>query len=217
MILMDPVELAKREIALYAKAARDYDITAGGIGFEKQAAWLNSAVAGYQVLDLCCGTGRYFEHVNCSEVVGVDLSLEMLSIAKLRATDRTHLVLCSVNNLPFRSSIFDSIYSIGSLGVHVPITTKLLRSLRTLLNDNGALVFTSNSLRVHWRQSLIRTLHDIFGIKPTRWYPFQPFSESKIGLRLKLGRAGFLPRITSTSFNGLALVTVAKVARVRCH
>lgn len=212
MIPLDSVELAKREMLLYSRAARDYDLTAGGIGFEKQAAWLKSAVSGNRVLDLCCGTGRYFDQVNCPQIVGIDLSVEMLSIAKRRATYRTHLVLGSVSDLPFRPRIFNSIFSIGSLGVHVPITTKLLGSLRTLLEDNGTLVFTSNSMRAHWKQTLIRTLHDIFGIKPTRWYPFQPFSESKIGLRLKLSRAGFRPRITSTSFNSRALVVEAKIA-----
>ena len=194
---------------LYAKAAPDYDVNAGGPAFEEQARLVSSAVRGDCVLDLCCGTGRYFEFVNCSELVGLDLSPEMLKVAKGRAAESIHLIRSTASDPPFKPGSFDAIFSIGSLGVHVPITTQLLRNLRLLLKQEGSLVFTSNTFSAHWKKAVMRVVHDMLGIKPTRWYPYQPFSESKTILNMKLKRAGFVPRTRTILLNDPTLFVQA--------
>ena len=105
------------------------------------------------VLDLGCGTGRYFHIFNgelINRFVGIDISQSMIEIAK--------------NNPPFKNEIniknielinndfmkienigkFDFIYSIGVLGEHIPFHQKIINKISNeFINDGGRFVFTT--------------------------------------------------------------------------
>ena len=62
------------------------------------------------VLFEACGTGRHFKIILNqlgSEVVGLDISIEMLKIAKKK--QNVHLIAADVENLPFRQNTFDAV------------------------------------------------------------------------------------------------------------
>ena len=62
------------------------------------------------VLDDGCGTGLLFEHVT-AHIVGLDVSVKLLSKAKDRASETVHLVNGDSENLPFRPRVFHSVMS----------------------------------------------------------------------------------------------------------
>ena len=62
------------------------------------------------VLDSGCGTGLLFEYVT-AQMVGLDVSVKLLSKARNRVKDKVHLVNGDSENLPFRTSVFHSIMS----------------------------------------------------------------------------------------------------------
>jgi len=70
------------------------------------------------VLNLACGTGRHLEFfVNRleNEVVGIDISVNMLKIGKtkllntVKKNKNVHLIVADAENLPFRENIFDAV------------------------------------------------------------------------------------------------------------
>ena len=96
----------------FDKIARDYDrmnhlMTAG-----LDRRWRKSAVQGLhgKVLDVACGTGDMAVELlrqGCS-VTGVDLSEEMMAIAKQKAPQAEYS-LADVEHLPFEDATFDAV------------------------------------------------------------------------------------------------------------
>ncbi|MFQ6010087.1 MAG: class I SAM-dependent methyltransferase [Candidatus Aenigmatarchaeota archaeon] len=68
--------------------------------------------AGGKILDIGCGTGFSMEVIG-ENAFGIDVSLEMLKIAKGKGFDR--VVLADFKSLPFKDSVFDGIVSISTL------------------------------------------------------------------------------------------------------
>ena len=62
------------------------------------------------VLDDGCGTGLLFEHVT-AQMVGLDVSVELLGKARDRAKDMVQLVNGDSENMPFRPRVFHSVMS----------------------------------------------------------------------------------------------------------
>jgi ubiquinone/menaquinone biosynthesis C-methylase UbiE len=62
------------------------------------------------VLDDGCGTGLLFDHVT-AYIVGLDVSIKLLSKAVDRASETVHLVNGDSESLPFRPRVFDSVIS----------------------------------------------------------------------------------------------------------
>lgn len=101
------------------------------------------------VLDLGCGTGRFFHAIeNARLLLGIDASDDMLAEAAhpvreaevsarevaLRKGDLTRL------DLPPAS--FDLVYSIGVLGNHAPFDVDVATSVHRLLTPDGHFVFS---------------------------------------------------------------------------
>jgi len=69
------------------------------------------------ILFLACGTGRHFKFVVNqlgSEVIGLDISVNMLRIAKRKLLkigkkQNVHLIAADVENIPFRQNTFDAV------------------------------------------------------------------------------------------------------------
>lgn len=100
------------------------------------------------VLDIGCGTGRYFHCLkNVQRLVGMDVSEEMLARARhpVMEADVTakeiELIAGNFYNYEFPPASFDFIYSLGVFGNGCPITSPVLQKFRTWLKPGGCLFF----------------------------------------------------------------------------
>lgn len=103
-----------------------------------------------RVLDLGCGTGRYFHWLeNVEALVGVDLSAEMLKHARrpIRAEavkpTQIRLIQGSIYEVDFPAASFDFIYSMGVFGHGASVTADLCRKLHAWLAPGGRLYFNA--------------------------------------------------------------------------
>ena len=85
------------------------------------------------VLDLGCGTGFLFKHINKQVrlVVGIDLSQKALVEVKKRTKNMTNtaLILADADNTPFPDHTFDKIFAITVLQ-NMPDPTKTLSEMK---------------------------------------------------------------------------------------
>jgi SAM-dependent methyltransferase len=102
------------------------------------------------VLDLGCGTGRYFWALTgVRELVGIDASQAMLAEARhpYNADRITAAVVTLVEadlfGHEFEPARFDLIYSIGVLAEHVPFDTTVVAHASRWLKPNGRFAFTT--------------------------------------------------------------------------
>ena len=102
------------------------------------------------VLDLGCGTGRYFWGLRqVHSLVGLDASAAMLDEARrpihgerLKDVPVT-LVKGNVMTHAFSPASFDLVYSIGVLAEHVPLTRALANRVYEWLRPGGRFAFTT--------------------------------------------------------------------------
>lgn len=109
----------------------------------------SSLNSGAWVLDLGCGTGRYFHCLRkIDRLVGVDISWDMLRQARRPIGGdeieilRVDLVRANLLESAFHAESFDFIYSIGVLGEHSPFDLALCERLYRSLKTGGRLFFT---------------------------------------------------------------------------
>lgn len=102
------------------------------------------------VLDLGCGTGRYFcalSHVRT--LVGIDASAAMLEEARHpvgadRITAATiALVQGDLVNHDFAAAAFDLVYSIGVLAEHTPLNARVVANVARWTKPAGRFAFTT--------------------------------------------------------------------------
>jgi SAM-dependent methyltransferase len=100
------------------------------------------------VLDLGCGTGRYFHCLqNVQTLMGIDVSLEMVKQARSPVKGaavtigRVDLVSANILDIHLRGR-FNLIYSIGVFGEFVPWDIGTCNRLHDMLKPGGKLFFT---------------------------------------------------------------------------
>lgn len=103
-----------------------------------------------KVLDLGCGTGSFFAHLEKLgyEVVGLDSSPEMVKLASAVANTLKHsqAVRGDVLNLPFENNAFSALIAVGLLE-YLPDDQNFLKIIRRVLKPGGKAVITlRNSL-----------------------------------------------------------------------
>jgi ubiquinone/menaquinone biosynthesis C-methylase UbiE len=116
-------------------------------------AWLQGVCARFDhpidVLDLGCGTGRYFWGVkNARTLVGLDASAAMLAEARHPiCADRigvdVSLVQGDLATQTFPDQSFDLVYSIGVLAEHAPLDKLLASRVWRWLKPAGRFAFTT--------------------------------------------------------------------------
>ena len=102
------------------------------------------------VLDLGCGTGRYFWALrNVRDLVGVDVSAAMLERARTPVNGaevtaaRITLVHGDFLTQVFHAGRFDMIYSIGVLAEHSPLDERIVQRVAQWLAPGGMFAFTA--------------------------------------------------------------------------
>lgn len=139
----------------YARKYRDRDeALLQEASYQDFIDWLRKVCARFaqpiDVLDLGCGTGRYFWAVtNARTLVGLDASLAMLTEARhpicrdrISANDVT-LVQGDLATHTFPDQSFDLVYSIGVLAEHVPLDAMLVSRVWSWLKPGGRFAFTT--------------------------------------------------------------------------
>jgi len=167
--------------------------------------------AGISVLDIGCGTGRYFHCLlNTTKLTGIDISTHMLEEAqnplfKEHINNReTTLIEGNVFNKELNGRTFDFIYSIGVLGEHVPFEEETGARIFSLLKPGGIAYFTIVDLDA--RKSFLRKTVELF-------FPLFPgFLKRKLNERWKIN---YLTRkqlnsILSASMPGKAEILIHK-------
>ena len=141
---MEPYKKIRK---VYGRAAKNYDKFWDFYivpSYSKTLARINLQEDS-KVLDLGCGTGELLKILEdlfpSSELTGIDLTEEMLAIAKQKLSSRVELLLGSVTNLPFDSESFDWVIMSNIIGHLSDKKTALLEAYRVLKNP-GRIVIT---------------------------------------------------------------------------
>ena len=102
----------------------------------------------FSVLDVGCGTGRYFRFfADADLVVGLDPSSEMLKQAQCAVGVETLrrppvLVIGKTDDIPLLPGTFDLVYCIGVLGQLVPISKAQLEYLLKFCRKGGTAILS---------------------------------------------------------------------------
>ena len=157
------------------------------------------------VLDLGCGTGRYFhclQHVE--RLVGIDIALDMLKHARSpvnsnkMSINHIDLICANIFDLHIISDVFDFIYSIGVLGEVAPFDLHICNKLFSRLKPGGKLFFTVVDVysRLEFMSLKRRIAERVCPILPSRWKGklrerLETFYMTDMELRGVLGRSSF--------------------------
>jgi ubiquinone/menaquinone biosynthesis C-methylase UbiE len=110
--------------------------------------WFVTAIAASppgKVLDLACGPGIVAEVVapHASELVGVDLSPEMLRLAEQRLAmarlGNCRFIMAPADQLPFEDDTYNTVVTRLSLH-HFPVLSSVLAEVRRVLSPHGTLI-----------------------------------------------------------------------------
>jgi len=96
-----------------------------------------------RILDLGCGTGMFVDELSARArfLVGVDVSLEMLNVARGRAR-KVALVQADADALPFTDGSFDAVVSVTLLQ-NMPDPSATVREVARVLKPGGVAILTS--------------------------------------------------------------------------
>lgn len=92
-------------------------------------------VAG-RILDNGCGTGTLFEHLPNANIIGIDLSSEMIRLARAR---NKRVLVCDSHQIPFADESFDTIFA-RSLLHHLNDYHKGILEMTRVLCKGGEIV-----------------------------------------------------------------------------
>ena len=190
------------------------------------AEWLRSVCRQFaqpiDVLDLGCGTGRYFSALTgVRELTGIDASAAMLDQAR-HPYNAAQVTAASVSLLhgdlltyDFAAARFDLVYSVGVLAEHVPLGPALVARVARWLAPGGRFAFTT----VHPASpSIPRTL----GRRVGEWIEPVTFGPLRRGLRGRMLAHGWyadeerVHELLDRSFVVESLARVVSEAHLHC-
>jgi ubiquinone/menaquinone biosynthesis C-methylase UbiE len=128
------------------------------------------------VLDLGCGTGRYFHCIkNAQCLVGVDASWNMLEQARTPVyggTQNVHLIQSSLHEVEFRPAVFDLVMCVGVFGVVCPLDDFVLQKISRFTRPGGIVFLTIPEYRpvtYTWKRKMAKALEP-FLFSPAKRY-----------------------------------------------
>ena len=135
----------KQIAEMFSNISSTYDLLNHLLSFNIDRIWRKKAVSlleGKTFLDVATGTGDVLLEIgkkfNSAELVGVDLSLEMLKIAK-RKVRNAQFVCAPAERLPFEDSVFDDVIIAFGLR-NVVDRVSALFEFKRVLKSGGKLV-----------------------------------------------------------------------------
>jgi ubiquinone/menaquinone biosynthesis C-methylase UbiE len=157
----EPSEATRRLAAYYDRLA---DVYGEGEVFAARRAAVIDAVAAelsgaHAILDLGCGNGSYagdfVQRASTAQLVGADLSADMLQAAHRRIGCRMHLVQADAAALPFAPRTFDLVFMSHVLQLITNID-RCVADIATCLIADGVLIATVGVSG--WRDIMSRLL-----------------------------------------------------------
>lgn len=134
-------EIYRHESEIYDKTREIFE--SGRFAFKERKLMSEFIRKNSSILFLACGTGRHLKFVTDvlrSDVVGVDISVNMLQIAKTKR--KVQFVAADVENLPFRPGSFDGAACSRAFYLFKN-KPKTLVEARNVLKEGGELLVTS--------------------------------------------------------------------------
>ena len=235
------VPAAKREYneVLFAEVARRYDLVTRALSLGRDQAWKRALIASLPdagatsggrapvCVDLACGTGdvafalarRYPQGTVC----GVDLTPEMLAIARVRNHfPNVTLELGDMHRLPFASDSVDVVTGSYALR-NAPALTVALQEIHRVLRPGGTAAFLDFSKSPHWlwqrlTYGVLYAWGAFWGLLLHRQpavYAYIAKSlwhfPDRVALRQELSQAGFTEVASRQFYSGtLEMITVTK-------
>ncbi|CAO2819652.1 unnamed protein product [Amaranthus hypochondriacus] len=144
---LDTVQYKARGILRYERVFGSGFVSTGGIETTKEFVSKLDLKPGQKVLDVGCGIGGgnfYMAEKYNVEVVGIDLSINMISIALERAVGLNHAVEFAVadcTTVTYPDNSFDVIYSRDTI-LHIQDKPALFRSFYKWLKPGGKVLIT---------------------------------------------------------------------------
>ncbi|OEC88354.1 MULTISPECIES: class I SAM-dependent methyltransferase [Methanobacterium] len=107
-----------------------------------------------KLLDVGCGTGNLLSLISSKyevQIVGIDLSPEMLNIARNKLDETADLRLCDSESLPFNDNSFDMVICTDSFH-HYPNPANVLAEVKRVLKAGGNFIIADPWLATPFRQ-----------------------------------------------------------------
>ena len=140
-------ELKRRNMRCYNLTANIYESRYSAEQEEKIEAVLENLELRRKcsILDIGCGTGLLFPHLQNSShlIVGLDSSKEMLEKAEhvKKHLENVHLILADADHTPLLSNSFDQVFAITLLQ-NMPNRNRTLQEAKRVMKPNAKLVAT---------------------------------------------------------------------------
>jgi ubiquinone/menaquinone biosynthesis C-methylase UbiE len=144
-----PWEHKKKIQERYRKEYSHYDKTRsswvkGYVGLIEREV-IFSFLKGTRILEVGAGTGRYACSLKSKNYVGIDLSYNMLKVAKEKSPE-AFFICGDGENLPFREETFDTIICSRTFRF-IPNPSKALTEAHRVLKEGGRCIITVDFLR----------------------------------------------------------------------
>ena len=126
---------------------------------EAVAALLPGARDGPKLLDVGCGTGHWSQYLAAKgyNVTGVDVSEQMIQIARGKDIANSRFFIADGENLPFADNHFDVVTAITSLEFMAHPKQVLSEMVRCVKKPNGTLIIgTLNALSPYIKEKIRR-------------------------------------------------------------
>lgn len=134
------------------------------------------------VLDIGCGTGTILSMIpssNNMKLSGIDLSDEMIHIARERLNKNVELIVGDSEYLPWEENCFDVLLCTDSFH-HYPNPQNVLKEMGRVLKDKGRLIIADP-----WSMAPLRRLTNVF-IRFGNDGDFKIYSKNEMSELLKL-------------------------------
>ncbi|MDD3000971.1 MAG: class I SAM-dependent methyltransferase [Candidatus Riflebacteria bacterium] len=121
---------------------------------------IKKPVQGLKVLEVGCGPGfmlEQFESAGAKEIIGVDISEDMLQRASKRSA-KSVKVQADAADLPFDSNIFDIVFSRGSIFFWSDLD-KAFESIRRV-TKNGGTIFVGGGYGLSTPEEIIKKIRE---------------------------------------------------------